>query len=76
MSEIKLIIISNRLPINITINTNHDIIYQDSDGGLATCIKNLGIEFKWIGWTGSEIGYQYHDIINNDLKKKIFFLYI
>ncbi|UKJ05832.1 bifunctional alpha,alpha-trehalose-phosphate synthase (UDP-forming)/trehalose-phosphatase [Solitalea lacus] len=56
MSNIKTIIVSNRLPIKISISGNQ-INYQSSEGGLAT---GLGSIFKngdnlWIGWPGAFI---------------------
>lgn len=50
----KTIIVSNRLPVKVVKNDNGELIYQASEGGLAT---GLGSIYKkgnnlWIGWPG------------------------
>jgi trehalose 6-phosphate synthase/phosphatase len=49
----KIIIVSNRLPLNIKIE-NDQLDIQPSVGGLATGMKSVhkAYESKWIGWTG------------------------
>lgn len=55
----KLIIISNRLPVTL-INDNSKICFQQSIGGLATGLntfleeytKNKTLEWLWVGWPG------------------------
>ncbi len=49
----RLIIISNRLPISIQ-EINEEFIFSQSSGGLATGLSslNLDIERLWIGWPG------------------------
>lgn len=49
----RLIIVSNRLPVNISINEN-EIAYHDSVGGVATGISSLSEpkERLWFGWPG------------------------
>ena len=46
----KLIIASNRLPYKII----DDKIVQ-SDGGLSSCLKNINLKFKWIGWLNQKL---------------------
>ena len=44
-----LIIVSNRLPYKIV----NDVLVE-SDGGLASCLKNIKYNFTWIGWLNSK----------------------
>lgn len=46
----KLIIASNRLPYKII----DDKIVQ-SDGGLSSCLKNINLEFMWVGWLNQKL---------------------
>ena len=50
----KIIIVSNRLPLNITIE-KEQLDIQPSVGGLATGMKSVhnAYDSKWIGWTGT-----------------------
>ncbi|POY37366.1 bifunctional alpha,alpha-trehalose-phosphate synthase (UDP-forming)/trehalose-phosphatase [Solitalea longa] len=63
MNRAKTIIVSNRLPVKIVFN-GEQMIYQSSEGGLAT---GLGSIYKdgdniWIGWPGA--------IINEETKQE------
>ncbi|MGY4385032.1 trehalose 6-phosphate synthase/phosphatase [Pedobacter sp. UYP24] len=62
ITEIKTIIVSNRLPVKIT-EHNGEYILRPSEGGLAT---GLGSVYKkgnniWIGWPGIEVPEERHD---------------
>src|SRR5690554_4787251 len=50
----RLIIISNRLPVKANREENGKIEFQRSEGGLATGLGSLetSIEKHWIGWSG------------------------
>ena len=50
----KLIILSNRLPVKIEKDENNEFIVTPSEGGLATGLGSLETktEKKWIGWPG------------------------
>ena len=58
----RLLVISNRLPITIEINEDTSITYNRSIGGLATGVSTYLesnkhsstslSEYLWIGWTG------------------------
>jgi trehalose 6-phosphate synthase/phosphatase len=50
----RLIIISNRLPVKANQKENGEISFQRSEGGLATGLGSLetNIEKHWIGWPG------------------------
>ncbi len=51
----KLIVVSNRLPVTVSMNDN-DLNVKPSVGGLATGISslNLDMEQRWIGWPGMD----------------------
>lgn len=52
MSTFKLVIVSNRLPINVT-RENGKLVFNPSNGGLATAMSSLGKQDKiWVGWPG------------------------
>jgi trehalose 6-phosphate synthase/phosphatase len=59
----RLVIISNRAPINI-VKTDNGYSYQESSGGLASGLrayiermksKETGMEIVWIGWPGTTV---------------------
>jgi trehalose-6-phosphate synthase len=53
MSKPRIIVVSNRLPINIT-ETAAGLILNRSIGGLATALATVATKYPmlWIGWTG------------------------
>tara|TARA_B100001059_G_scaffold20577_1_gene16700 strand:+ start:1024 stop:3225 length:2202 start_codon:yes stop_codon:yes gene_type:complete len=63
----KLIIVSNRLPLNITIE-NNDLLISSSSGGLATGMSSVHSQAGslWIGWSGID-----EERLDDNLKKKI-----
>ena len=63
----KLIIVSNRLPLNITIE-NNDLLISSSSGGLATGMSSVHSQggSLWIGWSGID-----EERLDDNLKKKI-----
>ena len=63
----RIIIVSNRLPLNINIE-NDELHIQPSVGGLATGMRSVheAYESKWIGWTGLA-----DDYLTDDLKRKV-----
>jgi trehalose 6-phosphate synthase/phosphatase len=58
----RMLIVSNRLPINIT-KKKETIVYAPSTGGLATGLASFYKSYKslWIGWPG---------IITNNVEEK------
>ncbi|MCO4294411.1 bifunctional alpha,alpha-trehalose-phosphate synthase (UDP-forming)/trehalose-phosphatase [Solitalea sp. MAHUQ-68] len=72
MSISKTIIVSNRLPIKITLNGSQ-IGYQNSEGGLATGLGSIYREGDniWIGWPGAIINDEsIQEAITEDLATK------
>jgi trehalose 6-phosphate synthase/phosphatase len=53
MSNSKLIVVSNRLPVSVT-KSEGKLLFSESSGGLATAMSSLGSEREmvWIGWPG------------------------
>ena len=49
----KNIIVSNRLPVNVT-KLENSFLFQSSSGGLATGLKSIHqkSDSLWIGWSG------------------------
>jgi trehalose 6-phosphate synthase/phosphatase len=63
----KIIIVSNRLPLNIKIEDN-ELNIEPSVGGLATGMRSVhnAYDSKWIGWTGLA-----EDDLSTVVKKKV-----
>lgn len=70
----KILIVSNRLPVNLTID-NNQVIAKPSVGGLATGMKSIykSYDGSWIGWSGlmdEEITPEIAPKINKALSKE------
>ena len=50
----KLVVVSNRLPVTITRRNDNTYDYNLSSGGLVSALAALKstIEFHWVGWPG------------------------
>ena len=71
----KTIIVSNRLPLQISIENNQDVTVSPSVGGLATGMKSVHQEGDslWIGWSGlteEEVNPEIQTQINNAAEKE------
>lgn len=69
----KTIIISNRLPISITRDSENNLSYKPSAGGLATGLGSIYKEGDniWIGWPGLFLENQEEEkLVEQDLKKE------
>ena len=53
----RLLVVSNRLPMTITRDENHQFKYSLSSGGLVSALSGLKklMSFTWIGWPGTYI---------------------
>lgn len=49
----KNIIVSNRLPIKMSIDSEKNINFSYTSGGLSSAIRSLDMDFTWVGWSGS-----------------------
>jgi trehalose 6-phosphate synthase/phosphatase len=70
----RIILVSNRLPINISFK-NRRIIVEPSVGGLATGMSSVHkfYETKWIGWPGIDFestDFSLIDDINRELTEQ------
>lgn len=54
ISNMRLFIISNRLPVKVTRSSDGKFVFSRSEGGLATGLKSLDVDCEkhWIGWPG------------------------
>jgi trehalose 6-phosphate synthase/phosphatase len=69
--EKRIINVSNRLPLKIT-STKENIIYQNSEGGLATGLDSVFGKYEnlWIGWPGAECNADQQTVVRKDLEQK------
>ena len=70
----KLIIISNRLPVKAT-RTKDSFRFTRSEGGLTTGLDSLEMDTErhWVGWPGIDVASEKEKtIVNRQLKKKNF----
>ncbi len=53
----RLLIVANRLPVNVTIGPNGGIEMKMASGGLVSGLRALSksMQFQWFGWPGTEI---------------------
>ncbi|KAI8912501.1 glycosyltransferase family 20-domain-containing protein [Gorgonomyces haynaldii] len=67
----RLLVVSNRLPITIT-KTDKGYSYVMSSGGLVSALSGLKKEmsFTWIGWPGLELPPEEQVIVQEDLKSQ------
>ena len=72
MTEGKVIVVSNRLPVTITRKDDGTYNYAMSSGGLVTALQGLkkSTEFQWFGWPGLEIRESEQEKVNKDLLEK------
>lgn len=72
MTEGKVLVVSNRLPVTITRKDDGTYDYSMSSGGLVTALQGLkkSTEFQWLGWPGLEIREDEQDKVNEDLMEK------
>ena len=54
ISNMRLFIISNRLPVKVTRSSDGKFVFSRSEGGLATGLKSLDVDCEkhWVGWSG------------------------
>lgn len=76
MSKYSLVVVSNRLPINI-VRTETGLEYEVSSGGLATAMSSLEHDNRiWIGWPGiasDDLTKQEQAEITEELEKRGFY---
>jgi trehalose 6-phosphate synthase len=72
MSEGKVLVVSNRLPVTINRESDGSYDYSMSSGGLVTALQGLkkSTEFQWLGWPGMELPEDEQERVNKDLMEK------
>ena len=67
----QLIIVSNRLPVQLSFNSDHWHI-QSSSGGLVSALSGVSshLHFDWVGWPGADIGIAEQDSVKERLQTK------
>src|SRR6185369_9777315 len=74
----RLIIVSNRAPVNI-IKEDDGYCYEESTGGLASGLRsyverlrkeNAGMEIVWIGWPGMDVPEEEKEKVSQDIFEK------
>ena len=78
ISNMRLFIISNRLPVKVTRSSDGKFVFSRSEGGLATGLKSLDVDCEkhWIGWPGVCVEQKTEkDDICSQLKKIIIIRY-
>lgn len=72
MSDGKVLVVSNRLPVTIKREPDGSYDYSMSSGGLVTALQGLkkSTEFQWLGWPGIELPENEQERVNKDLKDK------
>ena len=72
MSEGKVLVVSNRLPVTINRGSDGSYDYSMSSGGLVTALQGLkkSTEFQWLGWPGIELPEDEQERVNKDLMEK------
>lgn len=72
MTQGKVLVVSNRLPVTITKKEDGSYHYSMSSGGLVTALQGLkkSTEFQWFGWPGLEIPTNEQEAMNKELMEK------
>ena len=65
----RLLVVANRLPVNITQTEDGDLDYAMATGGLVSALQGLSksMDFQWFGWPGTEIHRNDRDIVRQQL---------
>ena len=68
-TEGRLLVVANRLPVNITQTEDGDLDYAMATGGLVSALQGLSksMDFQWFGWPGTEIHRNDRDIVRQQL---------
>lgn len=68
-AEGRLLVVANRLPVNVTQTDDGEYNYAMASGGLVSALQGLSksMEFEWFGWPGIEIHRNDRDIVRQQL---------
>lgn len=65
----RLLVVANRLPVNITQTEDGEFKYKMGSGGLVSALQGLSksMDFQWFGWPGTEIHRNDRDMVRQKL---------
>ena len=68
-SDNRLLVVSNRLPVDISQTKNEEFDYRMASGGLVSALQGLSksMDFQWFGWPGTEIHRNDRDMVRQEL---------
>ncbi|KAF9918800.1 Trehalose-6-P synthase/phosphatase complex synthase subunit [Lobosporangium transversale] len=70
--DLRLLVVSNRLPVTITKDASGAYQYKMSSGGLVSALSGLKrmMKFTWIGWPGIDIPLEERALVQKELLEK------
>jgi len=70
--DLRLLVVSNRLPVTITKDASGAYQYKMSSGGLVSALSGLKrmMTFTWIGWPGIDIPLEERALVQKELLEK------
>ncbi|KAG0022772.1 Trehalose-6-P synthase/phosphatase complex synthase subunit [Entomortierella chlamydospora] len=70
--DLRLLVVSNRLPVTITKDASGSYQYKMSSGGLVSALSGLKrmMKFTWIGWPGIDIPLEERALVQKELLEK------
>lgn len=70
--DLRLLVVSNRLPVTITKDADGTYQYKMSSGGLVSALSGLKrmMKFTWIGWPGINIPEEDRALVQKELLEK------
>jgi trehalose-6-phosphate synthase len=70
--DLRLLVVSNRLPVTITKDASGTYQYKMSSGGLVSALSGLKrmMKFTWIGWPGLDIPVEDRALVQKELLEK------
>jgi trehalose 6-phosphate synthase len=68
----RLLIVANRLPVNVSIQENGEVDMKMASGGLVSGLQALSktTEFQWFGWPGTDVHRNDQKRVAEDLDKR------
>jgi trehalose 6-phosphate synthase len=68
-TESRLLVVANRLPVNITQSEDGVFDYKATSGGLVSALHGLSrsMAFQWFGWPGTDIHRNDRDAVRSNL---------
>lgn len=71
-NDLRLLVVSNRLPVTITKDASGAYQYKMSSGGLVSALSGLKrmMTFTWIGWPGIDIPLEERALVQKELLEK------